>query len=107
MEVVDEEKIRDYLNLLTQRGLGIYGHDKMASICRDAGLKLHDDDTLEFLSDEYDKIFKKFLINYAQFNIIAKMTVMAFAKQYGVIVPDEIKNSQKKKSKFRKIEKGD
>lgn len=107
MEVGEKGKIKEYLILLTQRGLGIYGYDKMASICRDAGLILLEDDTLQFISDDYDQVFQKFLVNYAKFNLIAKMTVMAFAKQYGVKVPYEIKNLQKKKSKFRKTDKND
>ena len=103
MEVTEQVKTKNFINLLIQRGLGIYGHDKMSSICYDAGVLLLDDDSVQFGTDSIDVIRNKFLVNYAKFNLIAKMTVMALAKQYNMEVPDEIKKSKRKKSRFRKI----
>ncbi|MCY3413182.1 MAG: hypothetical protein INQ03_16200 [Candidatus Heimdallarchaeota archaeon] len=100
---VDNQKYVSFLKIVVKRGLGLYGPEKMAQICHDSNILLLDDHSIQFNSDNYEEITNDFIKNYVNINLIAKMTVIALAKQYDVPVADEIVNLKKKKSRFKRI----
>ena len=102
MEVTDQ-KIYEFSSLLVQRGLGLYGRDKMAGICYDADVALLDDDSISFLNNDHVGAMRKLMVSYAKFNLVARMTVMALAKQYDIELPPEIKKKKVRKSRFARL----
>ncbi len=98
-----KDKYEAFTELLVQRGLGLYGRDRMAKICYESDVGLLDDDTISFLSDDKRAAMEKLIINYAKFNLVAKMTVMALAKQYEIEIPEEVKKKRGKKSRFARF----
>lgn len=91
-----------FLKELIERGLGIYGRDKMAEICFNSKIGLLDDYSLDWLTEDHDEAFNNLLQNYASINLPAKMTVMVLAKRHGIDLPESV-TITKKKSKFLKF----
>jgi len=101
MEVND--KLDRFAKLLVQRGMGLYGKKKMASICFESGIFLLDDDSISIPEEEKKSTVENLMVNYAKFNLVAKMTVMALARQYEIEIPEEIKKKRSRKSRFSRI----
>ena len=87
------------------RGFGLYGDKKMMKICSESEISCNTDGTFQIDDQKIDVILTRLMINYAKFNLPAKMTVIILAKKYGITIPKELKSSKNKKSKYRqKIE---
>jgi len=92
---VSEATMNELVKVLVARGLGIYGRDKMGEICEQSGVALLDDNTTDWLDDDHQRAFKKFLVTYAQQNIAARMTVMVLAKKHGAPIPEELQRKKR------------
>ncbi len=101
MDVTDET-LKEFTQILVQRGLGLYGREKMAQICYESDIALLDDDTIDFLSDDLKKSVEKLLLNYSKFNLTAKMTAVVLAKRHGIPIPPALQK-KKKKSRIRRL----
>ncbi len=100
---VGQETMEEFLRTLIKRGLGLYGREKMAKICYDSGIALMDDDTIDFLDENVTNAVNALLINYAKFNLPARMTVMVLAKKYGIPLPEELRRKKKRRSRFLRL----
>ncbi len=100
---VDMERVKELVSTLVARGLGLYGREKMARICYDSGVALMDDDTTDWLDDDVEAALHRFLVNYAKFNVAAKMTVLVLAKKFGVPVPEELRRKKRRLSRLRRL----
>lgn len=98
----DSPNVQIFLKEIVERGLGIYGRDKMAEICYNSQIGLLDDYTLDWLSDDHTEALNKLIVNYSKINLPAKMTVMVLAKKHGIKIPDTIQTT-KKRSRFFKF----
>lgn len=94
-----QDKQSEFLKALVERGLGIYGRDKMAQICHESQVALMDDNSLDWLTDDHEKALQNLLINYSRINLPARMTVMVLAKKHDIPVPEEL-GKGKKRSRF-------
>jgi hypothetical protein len=91
-----------FAKILIVRGLGIYGENKMRKICSESGLDCNSDGTFEPLThDNYSEKLRELMINYSKFNLPAKMTTIVLAKRYGITIPEELRTSKRRKSKYR------
>ncbi len=97
---VNRDRIEEFTKTLVKRGLGLYGREQMAKICYDSGIALLDDDSIDFLDEDINAAVKKLIINYARFNLPAKMTAVVLAKNYGIPLPDELKSKKRRRSRF-------
>lgn len=96
------QQIDEFIQLLIMRGFGLYGDNKMMKICGESGLACRIDGSYEIKNkEELEETIEKLIINYAKFNLPAKMTAMVLAKKYNIPIPEELKASKKKKSKYR------
>lgn len=102
---VIEKQLKEFVETLVVRGIGLYGQNEMAKICYDSGIGLLDDNQIEWMEENYEENVKKLIINYAGRNLPAKMTAIVLAKQHNIPVPDELtkKKKRKKTSWFRRI----
>ncbi len=100
---IDKNAIQELVDVLVARGLGLYGKEKMAEICYDSGVALLDDNSTDCLDDDMEGSLSKFLVNYARFNIAAKMTVMVLVKKFKILLPEELQRKKKRKSRFRRL----
>ncbi|MCY3410603.1 MAG: hypothetical protein INQ03_03095 [Candidatus Heimdallarchaeota archaeon] len=100
---IEQNKIKNFINLLISRGLGIYGLNRMQSICKESHIELISQENLRYLSDDYAETLRLFMINYSKFNIVARMTVIALAKQYEIPVPSEVRKAKREGTSFRRI----
>lgn len=100
---VDPYKAKQLVGVLVSRGLGLYGRVKMGQICYDSGVALLDDDSTDWLGDDVDETVHDFLVNYARFNIAAKMTAMVLAKKFDIPLPDELRRKKKRESRLRRL----
>ncbi len=99
---INHQQAAEFAQLLIMRGLGLYGDKKMAKICDDSGMDCRAGSSYELPDNEnIEDSLKKLMINYSKFNLPAKMTVLVLAKKYGMLIPEELKSSKKKKSKYR------
>ena len=98
---ISEKQAKDFARLLIMRGFGLYGEKKMIKICDDSEIACKSDGAFEFNDNKTEEALTKLMLNYAKFNLPAKMTVLVLAKKYGLAIPDELKSSNKKKSKHR------
>lgn len=98
---VKRNTAHELVNLLVKRGLGIYGKQKMKKIARDSGIELQEDDTTKWNNDDHNEVLHNFLMNYAEFNVAAKMTAMVMAKRFNVPVPKNL--GKQKKSRIRRF----
>ena len=94
-----DENYSKFLKEIVNRGLGIYGPEKMAKICYESDVALMDDNSLDFLSENYKDSVSKLIENYSKINLSAKMTALILAKRYNIPIPDSLKK-KKKKSRF-------
>jgi hypothetical protein len=97
------EKATKFVQALISRGLGIYGPEKMKTICFDSDIELNDDYDFEWLSEDIDKSVKKLQINYAKVNLPARMTVAVLAKKHGILLPEEVRGPITRQSKFKNL----
>ncbi len=100
---VDQPAVDQLVHTLVQRGLGIYGYEKMTEICESSGVALLDDFSIDWLDDDRERALKRFLISYARQNPAARMTVLVLAKRYGVPVPKELERKKRFRAKFRRL----
>ena len=99
---IDEKIANEFAKTLIMRGFGLYGEEKMIKICEDSGITCHPDSTFEkIIGSGIEKIIRQLIINYSKFNLPAKMTSLVLAKKYGISIPDELRSSNKKKTKYR------
>ena len=99
---IDHQQASEFAQLLIMRGLGLYGDKLMGKICEDSGITCRTDGTFDLPeSENIEETLRKLMINYSKFNLPAKMTVLVLAKKYGITIPEELKSSKKKKSKYR------
>ncbi|NHJ48832.1 MAG: hypothetical protein FK733_13695 [Asgard group archaeon] len=96
------DTINEFASILIKRGFGLYGDDKMMKICQDSGIACDTDGTFSHITEENKlEVIKELIINYAKFNLPAKMTSLVLAKKYGIPIPEELKSKGKHKSKYR------
>lgn len=88
-----------FLKALVERGLGIYGREKMAEICYASGVALLDDNSVDFLDDNHGKALESLILNYSQINLPARMTAMVLAKRFNIPIPKEL-GQKKRQSRF-------
>ncbi len=100
---VDPVKAKQLVDVLVARGLGLYGRKKMVQICYDSGVALLDDDSTDWLGDDIGSAVNDFLVNYAKFNLAAKMTAMVLAKKFDIDLPEGLKRKKKRKSRLRRL----
>lgn len=99
---MNEDTVNEFARLLLMRGLGLYGDQKMTKICEESGLKCTSDGSFEKIQqEEISKTIEKLIVNYAKFNLPAKMTVLVLARKYNISIPEELKKTEKRKSKYR------
>jgi len=99
---VSAEVVNQFAKILIMRGLGLYGSERMARICQDSGIVCYADGRFEQLTEgEFEKL-NKLMINYARFNLPAKMTTIVLAKRFGIPIPQELQSQKKRKSKHRR-----
>ena len=98
---ISHQQAKEFARLLIMRGFGLYGEKKMVKICNDSEIECGSDGSFNFDEEQIDAALKKLMLNYAKFNLPAKMTVLVLAKKYGLTIPEELKTSTKKKSKYR------
>ncbi|MHA1210892.1 MAG: hypothetical protein ACTSSH_00385 [Candidatus Heimdallarchaeota archaeon] len=92
----------DFAKLLIMRGFGLYGDNRMMKICVDSGITCETDGSFTPIhEDNMEIIIEQLIVNYAKFNLPAKMTSLVLAKKYGIPIPDELRTSSSKKSKYR------
>ena len=95
------EEATRFVQALIIRGLGIYGPQKMKTICIASDIDLNDDYNFEWQSEDIDESVKKLQINYAKVNLPARMTVVVLAKKFGIHVPEEVRGPSNRQSKFK------
>ncbi len=100
---VSSNKLYEFTNVLIQRGLGIFGPEKMKEICQQSGILLKDDNTFEFQTNDSHAVIKKLILNYAKSNLPAKMTAVALARQYDIPLPEELSKKRKLRSRLLRI----
>ncbi|MHA1228725.1 MAG: hypothetical protein ACTSPV_18520 [Candidatus Hodarchaeales archaeon] len=107
---MSESESRDQilLNLgkeLINRGMGLYGRDKIAELAYKSGIALLDDNTVEWLDSEeksHEDTIKNFLVEYSKINLPAKMTVIVYARKFKIDLPDSIRKRKRRRSRLRK-----
>lgn len=97
---LDSENYQTFIKEIIERGLGIYGKDKMAEICYNSKIGLLDDYTIDWLSDDNSEALNNLIVNYAEINLPAKMTIMVLAKKHGIPLPSSFTT---KKSRFFRL----
>lgn len=103
MDHLDENGLKEFVDTLVVRGLGLYGQEEMAKICYESGVALTDKNEIEWMGDQYSGIVQKLLINYGSRNLPAKMTAIVLARKHGIPVPNELIEKPKKKTGLRKL----
>ncbi|MHA1682009.1 MAG: hypothetical protein ACTSUE_13810 [Promethearchaeota archaeon] len=101
--VVEESSLAEFVHLLVQRGLGLYGKQEMATICYDSGIALMDKGEIDWLNDDHFKSVQKLVKNYATRNLPAKMTAIVLARKYGIPIPASLESKRKGKGKLKRI----
>lgn len=107
MAALADRQLREFVEMMVQRGLGLYGSEIIAQICYDSGIAFTDTHEIDWLQDDHEKAVNKLLVNYASRNLPAKMTAIVLARKYAIPIPNDLldkKISGKRKflSKFRK-----
>ncbi len=87
---------------LIQRGLGLYGRERMEEILKRSGISVLENGTSFWADDDKEDALNRFMINYSKFSIAARMTVLVFAKKHGIPLPMEMRSSKKRKSRQMK-----
>jgi len=98
---INQQDAKEFARLLIMRGFGLYGEKKMVKICSDSEIACRSDGSFDYDEEHTEEALTKLMLNYAKFNLPAKMTVLILAKKYGITIPEELKSSTKKKSKYR------
>ena len=97
---VPEEKLKEFVDMMVVRGLGLYGTEAIAQICYDSGIALTDKHEIEWLDANHPMAVQKLLINYGSRNIPAKMTSIVLARKYNIPVPEKLLAKKKVKRRF-------
>ena len=71
----------NYIQLLVNRGLLIYGVDKITELCSDSGIKFNTQANITFITEDYQMILKNFMIYYSKVNVISKIAVQSLANE--------------------------
>lgn len=98
---INQQGAMEFARLLIMRGFGLYGEKKMLKICGDSEITCRSDGSFDFNEEHTEEALTKLMLNYAKFNLPAKMTVLVLARKYGISIPKELQSSNKKKSKYR------
>lgn len=106
MADLDEKQLKDFVDLMVTRGLGLYGQELMAQICFNSGIALTDRNEIDWLEENHFDAVQNLLKNYGSRNLPAKMTAIVLARQHRIPVPDELlqkKRSNKRRGIFRRF----
>ena len=98
---ITAHQAKEFARLLIMRGFGLYGDKQMTRICKESEISCETNGTFQIEDQKIDEAITKLMINYAKFNLPAKMTVLVLAKKHGIAIPDALKSSKNKKSKYR------
>ncbi|MEM2142315.1 MAG: hypothetical protein QXS20_02250 [Candidatus Thorarchaeota archaeon] len=104
MADIDPDRLKAFVSLVVQRGLGLYGQDEMARMCYESGIALTDMNEVDWLDgNPYDNV-QQLLIRYGSRNLPAKMTAIILARQHNIPVPEVLLEKRQKKRRwtFRK-----
>ena len=93
-------ELKEIASILVRRGQTIYGRRKIIDICGKSQVSLLDDYSGEFARDDSKESLDKFLILYSKLGPAARLTLLILAKQYNVILPEEV---IRKKFSFQKF----
>lgn len=93
--MVEEDKLKNFVSLMVQRGLGLYGQVEMAKICYESGIALTDKNEIDWLAENHTMAVEKLLINYGSRNLPAKMTAIVLARQHNIPVPSVLMEKKK------------
>ncbi len=77
-------------DILSRRGLTIYGREKIVDLCARTGVSLIDDFASELGEEDSDAALLSFVVNYAKLGPAAKLSVLTLARIYDVIIPKEL-----------------
>jgi hypothetical protein len=83
-------ELKEVASILVRRAQTIYGRDKIVEICGKSQVSLLDDYSGEFASDDTKESLETFLVLYSKLGPAAKLTLLILAKQYNVILPEEV-----------------
>jgi hypothetical protein len=95
----EEDKLKGFVSIMVQRGLGLYGQTEMAKICYNSGIALTDQNEVDWLAENHTEAVQKLLINYGSKNLPAKMTAIVLARQHNIPVPDALLEKKQMKKK--------
>ena len=98
---ISEDKLKEFVDLVIRRGLGLYGTKLMAEISYKSGIALTDQQEIEWMEEDHNQSVQKLLINYGSRNLPAKMTAIVLARRHSIPVPDELTQNKSKKKKKR------
>ncbi|HEC39231.1 hypothetical protein LCGC14_0751150 [marine sediment metagenome] len=96
------DKLKTFVDLLVERGLGLYGSAKMGEICYDSGIGLTDQLEIDWIEDDHFTCVQRLLVNYSSVNLVSKMTAIVLARRNNIPVPDKLLEKKKKKSRWKK-----
>ncbi|UYP48686.1 hypothetical protein NEF87_004971 [Candidatus Lokiarchaeum ossiferum] len=104
MAYLNDQKLKEFVDLLVLRGLGLYGQEKMAEICYNSGIALTDKNEIEWMEDNHTVVVENLLVNYGSKNLPAKMTAIVLARQHAIPVPQVLlaKKRNRRRSIFKR-----
>ncbi len=97
-----DDKLKAFVDLMVERGLGLYGSTKMAEICYDSGIGLTDHHEIDWIDKDHFASVQRLLVNYSSVNLVSKMTAIVLARRNNIPVPDKLLEKKKKKSRWKK-----
>jgi precorrin-6B methylase 1 len=105
MDPMNNKHLKNFVELLISRGLGLYGQKEMAKICYESGIALTDLNEIEWMTGKHEKAVQSLLVNYGTRNLPAKMTVMVLARKHNIPLPEKLtkKKRNKKQNLFKRI----
>ena len=102
---INDNKLKEFVDLLVLRGLGLYGQAKMATICYNSGIALTDKNEIEWMENDHPTSVQNLLLNYGSKNLPAKMTAIVLARQHNIPVPEALlakKRNKRRRSIFKR-----
>ncbi len=97
-----DDKLKVFVDLLVERGLGLYGSTKMGEICYESGIGLTDQFEIDWIDEDHFTSVQNLLVNYSSVNLVSKMTAIVLARRNNIPVPEKILEKKKKKSRWKK-----
>ncbi|GAB4308167.1 MAG: hypothetical protein Kow0069_06200 [Promethearchaeota archaeon] len=93
--------LKEFVELVVRRGLGLYGQEEMAKICYEAGIALTDANEVEWLEGDPEENVQKLLVEYGSRNLPARMTAIILARQHGIPVPEVLTKKKRTGRRWR------